>query len=34
MSQLPEGWAGCKLKTAVDKIVGGGTPSKSIPSYT
>ncbi|WP_323885959.1 restriction endonuclease subunit S [Aeromonas caviae] len=33
MSQLPEGWAGCKLKTAVDKIVGGGTPSKSIPSY-
>lgn len=33
MSQLPKGWVGCKLKDAVDKIVGGGTPSKSVPSY-
>lgn len=33
MNSLPSGWITVKLKDTVDKIVGGGTPSKSIPSY-
>ena len=33
MSELPKGWECVKLETVVDKIVGGGTPSKSQPSY-
>ena len=33
MSELPNGWVQVELKDVVDKIVGGGTPSKSIPSY-
>ncbi|WP_064604437.1 restriction endonuclease subunit S [Photobacterium sp. J15] len=33
MSQLPKEWVQVKLKDVVDKIVGGGTPSKSVPSY-
>ncbi|MBL4278355.1 restriction endonuclease subunit S [Vibrio fluvialis] len=33
MSELPKGWVSVTLNKVVDKIVGGGTPSKSIPSY-
>ncbi len=33
MSELPKGWRGTLLNGVVDKIVGGGTPSKSVPSY-
>lgn len=33
MSELPKGWEGTLLNGVVDKIVGGGTPSKSVPSY-
>ncbi|WP_205597674.1 restriction endonuclease subunit S [Paraferrimonas sp. SM1919] len=33
MSALPKGWEITLLNQVVDKIVGGGTPSKSIPSY-
>jgi type I restriction enzyme S subunit len=33
MSSLPKGWKSVLLNEVVDKIVGGGTPSKSIPSY-
>ncbi|MDF9387575.1 restriction endonuclease subunit S [Vibrio sp. 1151_11] len=33
MSELPKGWVGVPLNKIVDKIVGGGTPSKSVPSY-
>ena len=33
MSELPAGWVQVELKDVVDRIVGGGTPSKSIPSY-
>ncbi|MCW4627879.1 MULTISPECIES: restriction endonuclease subunit S [Marinomonas] len=33
MSELPKGWVSVKLESVVDKIVGGGTPSKSQPSY-
>nr|WP_248280238.1 restriction endonuclease subunit S [Marinomonas sp. UCMA 3892] len=30
---MPKGWSLVKLENVVDKIVGGGTPSKSQPSY-
>lgn len=33
MSELPASWVQVELKDVVDRIVGGGTPSKSIPSY-
>ncbi|WP_305368924.1 restriction endonuclease subunit S [Photobacterium leiognathi] len=33
MSELPKGWVSVCLNDVVDKIVGGGTPSKSKPSY-
>ncbi len=33
MSNLPKGWRAILLNEVVDKIVGGGTPSKSVPSY-
>jgi len=33
MSNLPKGWRATLLNEVVDKIVGGGTPSKSVPSY-
>ncbi|MEZ8509896.1 restriction endonuclease subunit S [Vibrio splendidus] len=33
MSELPKGWRATLLNEVVDKIVGGGTPSKSVPSY-
>lgn len=33
MSELPKGWERTLLNGVVDKIVGGGTPSKSVPSY-
>jgi len=31
--KLPEGWVPCKLEDTLLKIVGGGTPSKTIPEY-
>jgi type I restriction enzyme S subunit len=31
--ELPRGWVGTPLSEAIDKIVGGGTPSKAVPSY-
>ena len=33
MNELPKGWSLVKLEGVVDKIIGGGTPSKSQPSY-
>lgn len=33
MSELPKGWVSVPLNKIIDKIVGGGTPSKSVPSY-
>ncbi|WP_038874858.1 restriction endonuclease subunit S [Vibrio jasicida] len=33
MSELPKAWKATLLNEVVDKIVGGGTPSKSVPSY-
>ena len=33
MSELPKGWENTTLKQVVDKIVGGGTPSKDVTSY-
>lgn len=33
MNELPKGWRETLLNGVVDKIVGGGTPSKSVPSY-
>ncbi|MES3675781.1 restriction endonuclease subunit S [Halomonas elongata] len=31
--KLPEGWVHTKLEHVVTQIIGGGTPSKSIPEY-
>ncbi len=33
VGKLPEGWVPCKLEDTLLKIVGGGTPSKTIPEY-
>lgn len=33
MSDFPRGWAYASLENVLEKIVGGGTPSKANPSY-
>jgi type I restriction enzyme, S subunit len=33
MSNLPEGWALTDLRAVIDRIEGGGTPSKANPNY-